>query len=319
MNSISGFCVKGLDFCSQEENFMKGTVEWIRKQGGWETLRVESNLPLDQCPINDLPTEVLGEVFKCLNLGGLLACPLVNKQWQKAITNDPQLKELQEKIHDLREIAFGPEHWAKFAKVSAPTVEEIQKAYLRLPQNINEILNSPCQAFPESGKLVRETHELVYISEKITLTALGEIVEPKLAPNARDVKGYQYISKKIITDLNKPIDQSHWVLMTKDVLEGSRHLSYVQQQAMVQKLSETSGKTHGVPKIHEAVAVAIAHLLRFNENLFGQGNPWTYTRCEESIEGCQVLFGGLTPTGFSVDSNNYDCGFLGVVGLRRFF
>jgi hypothetical protein len=31
MNSLSGFFVKDLDFCSQEENFMKGTVQWIRK------------------------------------------------------------------------------------------------------------------------------------------------------------------------------------------------------------------------------------------------------------------------------------------------
>jgi hypothetical protein len=361
MNSISGFCVKGLDFCSQEENFMKGTVQWIREQGGWKTLRVigaiapgallpltvvglfitipatiewyrqakavvlsiESTLPLDQCPINDLPTEVLGEFFKHLNLGGLLACSLVNKQWQKAITNAPQCKE---KIRVLREIAFGPQHWAKFAKVSAPTDEEIQKAYLPLPQNIDEILKSQCQAFPKSEKLVRETHELVYISGKITLTNLGLIltnlgliVESKLETGTRDVKGYQYISENIITDLDKPIDQPHWVLMTKDVLEGSRNLSYDQQQAMVQKLSETSGETHSVPKIHEAVAVAIAHLLRSNEFLFGRGNPWTHTRCEESIEGCQVVVGGFAPAGFLVSSRNGDNGRIGVAGLRRFF
>lgn len=159
--------------------------------------------------------------------------------------------------------------------------------------------------------------------ESFTLNALGKL---------NGGKAYEYINPKVREQLGDiPVEEAHWVLMTKDVLgekergpKGSRGKDYPTQEKMVAELAERSGEAYTVPQTLEAVPVLIANLLKSGGgDIFGRGNGlWTYTRCQEEV--CDeygvwhVSVGGLAPSGLDI-CHNYDCDNSGVAGLRKFF
>ena len=96
-----------------------------------------------------------------------------------------------------------------------------------LPHNIVEILNAPCPFWP--GKQVKETHLLTLIPRTVngkllTLQLLGELM--KAIKKGSAIK-YSYC------DLGQSEDngtlESHWALMGRDVLPGTRNKTYWEQ------------------------------------------------------------------------------------------
>ncbi len=280
-------------------------------------------------PINYLPPECFALIFQHLNsinLAGLLASVLVNKQWHTNIMiNSAELKLM---IKEVNQIFLGPQQWSQFFKIKFCLDEEIQKAFSILPHDIFKILNSLCHVFPSTGKLVKETHTLVYVSKRInereiTLTTLGKLAAIKLPLKISKVmfdnissyypgiekkqKGYRFIRADILAVLNKSLDQPHWVLLPTDLLEGSRGRCYESQKKMVQELSEKSGFSYTIPKTIDAVASIIGHFLRSNDYSFGLA---TYMRCQHTIDRHQVAVGNFKEEGLCVTSSpdNNDIG-----------
>lgn len=292
----------------------------------------------DLGPIHKIPNDVFSVIFAHAgeqSLGSLMSCKSVNTQWKKILFNDCALRSKVE-----NKIAFGPEDWAQHMGMRISN-EDIQAAYAMLPDNMEQILNSPCPVSTEEGKLVKDTHMLVYIlssiSEKdkdgnvitkdITLRSLGELVEDRLSKEgkSRDVEGYGFILDKALEQLDKSVGEGHWVLMTKDVLggmdtvKGSRNKPFTVQQDMLKELSKDCGADYVAPKTLEAVAAIIAQFLRTREFLFGRGEQlWTYTRCEEKIGNYQMVVGAFAPVGLNVCGRYYGCDIIGVAGLRKF-
>jgi hypothetical protein len=67
----------------------------------------------------------------------------------------------------------------------------------------------------------------------LTLKTLGELAR-KYFPNTENDTGYRVIWENIVDQHgDTPIDKSCWVLMTKELLEGSRGKDFATQQAMV--------------------------------------------------------------------------------------
>ena len=271
-------------------------------------------------------SDVFSLIFSNLDLPSLRTARCICQNWKRAasVVN-------VSKLVTYNTLAFGPDQWAKhMGKVA--TDEEIRAALSILPANIEKILCSPCPVFPGSGKLVKDTHVLVYIDQSvgrtaIILTSSGELLEAKLDGSNRKNKGFEYIHPEVLSKLNKPVDQAHWVLMTKDVLggddlgpNGSRGKAYATQEKMVEELAERSGELYEVPQTLEAVAALIAHFLKSGKFIFGRGDDlWTYTRCkEELINGYRVGVGGFASAGLSVNGS-YDFAVSGVAGLRKFF
>jgi hypothetical protein len=54
------------------------------------------------------------------------------------------------------------------------------------------------------------------------------------------------------------------------------------------------------------------------ERLFND-DPYTYTRCQENIEGLKVIVGGFAAAGLDIRNDIYDYGDIGVAALRNFF
>ena len=160
-----------------------------------------------------------------------------------------------------------------------------------LPPNIAEILGSPCPVWP--GKTVGETHKLVLVpgtvnGPPLTLDLLGELIR---IPRQGNATKYRYYDSEVKKEHGKSSYRAHWILMTKDVIPGSRDKSYAEQKAMVTGL--VGG--YQVPTLLEAAVCILMEHVETGRRLFSD-DPWTYTRCQEKVKDYQTVAGGLRRT-----------------------
>ncbi|CCB86379.1 putative uncharacterized protein [Parachlamydia acanthamoebae UV-7] len=251
------------------------------------------------------PEVVVNHIFSYLNLHELGVSRSVSRTWNQC-ASVPIL--WQSAIY--REIAFSSKNWAEWNTDLVKDVD-MRQEMLSLPKNIAEELRR--SAFP--GKSIRETHVLVRMPKGLTIKKLGELAK-KYFPSNTD--GYRYIWPAIVDESgDKAVDESVWLLMTKDVLQGSRSKSYSQQKNIVAELAETTGVPYQVPTTLEAATCILAEYSRSENRLFSD-SPWTWTRCQENVQGFQMVVGGFAPVGLRVDYYYFDDGCLGVAALRKF-
>ena len=120
---------------------------------------------------------------------------------------------------------------------------------------------------------------------------------------------------------DKALEGLRWVLMTKDVLSGSRSKSYDQQLALLKEYAEKSQIAYEMPKTLEAITCIFAEYVQSGDKktrLFSD-KPWTYTRCQEKVQSDDMVVGGFALSGLDVDDNYYDHDDYGVAALRKFF
>jgi len=209
----------------------------------------------------------------------------------------------------LPSIAFGKEMWEKYlGDIGAEP---------SLPPDINAILKGPCPFWPD--KKIEETHVLVLIPQTVngkplTLRSLEELVQH---PRQREATQYAYLDLGRYTD--PPAPPAHWVLMTKDVLPGSRSKSYRDQQTLIHSYRQKA--LYEVPSVLDATVCIFMEYFRSRTYLYEKGNPWTYTRCQEKYDtNWQLAVGGFAPGGLYVysDSTASEYGNYGVGALRKF-
>jgi hypothetical protein len=208
--------------------------------------------------------------------------------------------------------AFGPKEWYIYFRCRITDVP-------RLPSDIEILLKSPCPFW--SDKKVHETHVLCLIPQTVkgkplNLRFLGELLQTPLQGNTSKYNGYnlgQY------TDPSAP--ESHWALLTRDVIEGSGSKTFAEQQALIQ-----AKPSYEVPTILDATVCIFMEYVRTGTRLYAD-NPWTYTRCQEKyITRCQEKYstywqldvGSFSAAGLCV-SGSYDHENIGVGGLRKFY
>jgi hypothetical protein len=189
-----------------------------------------------------------------------------------------------------------------------------------LPKDMATILDSACPIWP--GKKIRDTHLLMLIPTTVdgapfTLTLLGKLIQH--LKNGGHKTKYRYYSSAVKAKFGrKSPDRSYWLLMTRDVLEGSRGRAYSAQSALVARYTDGDGRLYEVPNALEAATAILMHHARTGEWLFGD-NPRSYTRCQELVDGkYAVVVGGFESSGLYVfyDSYGYDNG--GVAGCWKF-
>lgn len=155
------------------------------------------------------------------------------------------------------------------------------------------------------------------LNGELTLKNLGELAKKYFS--ATD-KGYRAISPDIIQEHgDKSIDKSQWVLMTTDVLPGSKNKGYSKQKEIVADLAEKSLIGYEVPETLQSAACIFSQYFGSNICLFSD-NPYTYTRCKENVQHhYQLVVGGFNPAGLVVCSNvNTEHSSTGVAALRKF-
>lgn len=247
-------------------------------------------------PIDVLPVEMSLKIFSELQPADLKRCALVCKKWQP-IAQDKNLW-----IHAN---AFGAKKWKEYfgIEVDSPL----------LPSNIYQILKRQCP-FSEKGKKVEDTHLLVLVpgsinGEPLTLRTFGKFLGnifpefgesgyPFLWPEAEECGGN---------------GESHWVLMTKDLLSGSRDKHFDKQQKQI----EDQGKRkYQVPEALDVVVCAISAYACSSTRLFHKIPP-IFTICKEKFRIYHVIIGQFNQSGLNVSFNHFPAQNIGVAALRK--
>ena len=263
-------------------------------------------------PINTFPDELIFHIFSYLTTRELGRCEVVGKRW-KQLAQDEYLKAnvLRLELKELEAKGFrfiGEKVWSQ----CLGDVGEVPP----LPEDIIQTLNSPCPWF--EGKKLFETHMLVLIpatvkGNPLTLNSIGELVK---SPKMGHLTEYRYIWKDLKDEHgDTAIGESYWVLMTKDVLEGSRGKTREEQLALA--ASQTG---YQAPTLREAIFSIFMRYVSNEERLFSD-DPFTWTCCqEEPIGGNQIVVGGFTSLGLAVNDYRSDPGspIVGVAALRKF-
>jgi hypothetical protein len=277
----------------------------------------------NQGPISSLPDELVMEIFSNLNLATLGTNPAaltichVSKAW-KRLASEPILW----KIAIYREIAFGNDKWAKHFGKDVVKNEDSREEFLSLPLNIVEDYKRFQSAFPKEN--AKDSLMLVRLPKtlngQLTLKSLGELAKKYFSHSDT---GYGYIWPAVIDELgDKSIDKSRWVLMTKDILPGSRNKNYAEQKDIVANLAQKGLIGYEIPETLEAAVCILAQYVDSNIRLFSDDCPRTFTRCKENVpdhnydgEGRQVAVGGFAPAGLVIGDTLSD--YIGVAALRK--
>ena len=178
-------------------------------------------------------------------------------------------------------------------------------------------MDTPCPFW--EGKRVRDTHLLALIpshvvGKPLTLDYLGKLSkDPKEGYGTRCL--YSYHVHPAIG--NQSPDSSYGVLMTKDVLPGSRSKSYEDQCALVADHANRTGLSCKVPRALEATVVMLLHHVRSGERSYST-TPLTYTRCREKANDHQVIVGGFSSWSLAIYEHNDAHENIGIAGLRKF-
>jgi hypothetical protein len=243
-----------------------------------------------------LPNAVVENIiFSNLSLPELGTCSRVCKVWKEMAK-----KQISAFCH---EKAFGPKEWFIYFGSNLRNVP-------RLPANITEVMNSACPFW--LGKKVHETHLLVLVPETVggqplTLKTVGELVTKPVQGNATN---YYSLEIHLYTDRRAPF--SRWVLMTRDVIEGSRNKNFKEQQALLEKHI-----VYEVPYILDATVCIFMEYVRSGTRLYSN-SPYTFTSCQEKYDAdWQWVVGGFGPGGLGVVSGGYDSEGDGVGGCRK--
>ena len=286
-------------------------------------VNIDSSVDFIGGVVKRCPDAVSLSILSCISFTALAGVCRVSKRWQR-LASDPLL--LKRTVY--RDIAFGSQQWTRCLNKGLKQEEMIKYEYdaeefASLPLDIGKILKSSCLAFP--GKRVVQTHMLVRLSRGFTIKSFGELVK-RCFPQNPD--GYRYIWDAIAKEHgDTSVDEPIWLLMTRDVLPGSRGLSFAKHQAMVAKLAEDSQAAYEVPTTLEAVACIFAQY--FSSSLLSK-DPSTYTRLfgdrpfttrtQWKTQGFQHIVGGFARSGPCVSSDSgYDGDNFGVAPLRKRF
>jgi len=217
-----------------------------------------------------------------------------------------------------KEIAFGNDKWAQCFGKDIVKGEDSREELSSLPWND---FIADCKKFKSifPKKNAKDRLMLVRLPKTLngglTLKSLGELAKKYFSDSDT---GYEFIWSDIVDELgDKSIDKSYWVLMTKDVLPGSRNKSYTEQQDIIGKLAQKALIGYEIPDTLAAAICILAQYFDSKMRLFSD-NPGTFIRCKDKVKDVQTAVGGFLSAGLNVRNSYFDNNYIGVAVLRKF-
>jgi tetratricopeptide (TPR) repeat protein len=160
--------------------------------------------------------------------------------------------------------------------------------------------------------------------EPLNLKSLQELVVRPLKGNA--AKCVFYFSNLGYKDA--PVQKSHWALLTRTLIEGSRNKSYKEEQAVLENYSYKTKIFYQVPNVLDVAICNCMEFVRTGRWLYSfnrEINTSTQTFCQEKYyDKWQLIVGGGSQDNFYVNFNHFGpaagcpCGDCGVAGLCTF-
>jgi len=234
---------------------------------------------------------------------------LVSRNWTALLSSLEYTEPIKTMLIGL--IAFNKLKWEEY-------IGNVGKEP-SLPADMHQILQSQCPIWPR--KKVEQTHMLTLIpktvnGEPLTLKLMDSLVQkPK--------KGYKtnFFKESSFHGHGKTtVNESHWVLMARDVIPNSRKKSYSNQKQLAQTYNK-NGVEYEVPRLLDATVNIFMEFVRTRTRLFPD-SPTIYTRCQESYKNEGVypmVVGGFSASGLGVGDRDYDGnGCYGIALSRKF-
>lgn len=204
---------------------------------------------------------------------------------------------------------FGKEHWDKYLG----KVDDIP-----LPGGIGKLLDSAI--ILENGRSTGQKWKDLFMLFLMPQTVNGVPLTMNLFVNlVADLQNrghspfYREIYYTVIEEYgNKPVERSHWVLMSKKEI-AIRLYPFAEQKGLVEAYPRCE-----MPDILSAQVGIATHFIDTGERLYTEG---VYTRCKESLEDWQgetLCVGNFQATGFEV-VNCSQHEYIGMGALRKFF
>jgi len=142
--------------------------------------------------------------------------------------------------------------------------------------------------------------------KELTLSSFDQFVSD--FKNGKDAfkSAYKYsLSDAGINDKTVKPFKAHWVMLSRDVLDGTRNKHFATQEILVKK----SG--FEIPQLIDALVSVLLHNLKTADFIYPNDSKdyqRTYTRVQEQNEnGYQIIVGSFSTLGLQADSNyNYD-------------
>jgi hypothetical protein len=150
--------------------------------------------------------------------------------------------------------------------------------------------------------------------QPLTLRTLGELVQnPK--NGGHKTNNVFYLGKYV----DKPAE-SHWALLTRTVIEGSRNKYCQEAPPIVAAYRQKTKMAYTIPNVLDAAVCNMMEYVRSGTWLYGSNpygdNPLTFTWCQEKWDDSNYLVvGGGSSLGIYVGESR---GYFGVGGLMKF-
>jgi hypothetical protein len=169
---------------------------------------------------------------------------------------------------------------------------------------------------------VKDTHLLVLIPSRVSgepfsLNLLGKLIKhPQGGGHPTRYRYYDGGFQQVLCAQSP--EGAYWVLMTREVLAGSRGKRYNTQKKLVSDHAHRIKLSYELPSALEGATVILSHYVRTGERLYTD-HPWTCTRCRELVDRVQypVNVGGFSSGGLSVLLSSVSS-YIGVSCLRKF-
>ena len=225
-----------------------------------------------------LPQEVFNEVLKH-NKSNFVATACVSKQFN-AFTNDYAKNNLPAG-------RFCAKEWKSYG--GDPGVEPV------IPLKMYD--------FDSSKWMLTLIPERIN-GELLTLSGFDRFVSDY--KNGKDTfkSNYRYrLSYFGISDKTVKPFKAHWVMLSKDVLDGTRNKSFATQQKLVKEAG------FEIPNLVDTVVSVLLHNLETDEFCLPAElnvHQWTFTRVQEQrSRGYQIVVGGFSALGLIVNNDDY--------------
>jgi len=219
---------------------------------------------------------------------------LVSRNWTALLSSLEYTEPIKTMLIGL--IAFNKLKWEEHIGVVGKEPS--------LPANMYQILRSQCPIWPE--KKVEQTHMLTLIPKTVngkpfTLKLMNLLVKKPKKGNAT-----KFTKVSSFYDHDKTIvNESHWVLMTKDLIPDSCRRSYSDQKQLARTYNK-NGIEYEVPRLLDATVGIFMEYVRTGQRLL-PGDSLIFTRCQEqSIYRGQMFVGGFSLLGLYVNDGAYD-------------
>ena len=121
-----------------------------------------------------------------------------------------------------------------------------------------------------------------------------------------------------------PFPDTHWMLITNDLLPGSRNKTWDEQVALVRALSQKAFVNYEIPTLQQSFAGITTDMVATGERRYQagddqNGNVYTFTRVQETTQGRHLVVGGFASSGLVVSNFfKFDDRRIGVAVCRKF-